>query len=211
MDNKIFAYIRVSTKEQNTGRQLEGIKEYCKNNNIELDERNIYIDKVSGKDFNRPAWQALSNPNTLRTGDTLIIKELDRLGRNKEQVKETLTELKNRGIRVKILNIPTTLMEIPAGQEWLLETINNIVIELLGAIAEEERKKIKQRQAEGIEVAKAEGKKFGRPTAEYPESWEEVYKSWRAKEITAVTAFKTLNIPKATFYKLVKRYETEEL
>lgn len=209
MNNKVFAYIRVSSKEQNTGRQLEAIKEYCKNNNIELDERDIFTDKLSGKDFNRPAWQALAH--TLRAGDTLIIKELDRLGRNKEQVKETLTELKNRGIRVKILNIPTTLMEIPAGQEWLLDTINNIVIELLGAIAEEERNKIKQRQAEGIEVAKAQGKKFGRPTAEYPENWEEVYKSWRAKEITAVTAFKTLEIPKATFYKLVKRYETEEL
>ena len=146
----IFGYIRVSSKDQNPERQFEAIKEFEK----EIKDENIYLDKQTGKDFNREKYQELKL--ILREGDTLIVKELDRLGRNKEMIKDELSFLKNEGIRVKILNIPTTLMDLPEENAWVIEMVNNILIEVLGAIAEDERNKIIERQAEGITIAKRE-------------------------------------------------------
>ena len=150
-----FGYVRVSTKEQNEERQLQALKEY------NLDK--IYIDKASGKDFNRPQYEELKA--RLRQDDILVIKELDRLGRNKQMVKQELEELKAIGVKVVILNIPTTLMLLDKkleGQAWVFEMINNILIEVLSTIAEEERNKIRTRQAEGIALAKEQGKYKGR-------------------------------------------------
>ena len=196
----IYGYIRVSTKEQNIDRQVNSLIKYG------VEPSNIKVDKQSGKDFNRENYQLLRN-EILRAGDTLVVKELDRLGRNKDLLKEELEYFKKKGVRVKILNIPTTLMDIPAGQEWLIDMINNIIIEVLGAVAEEERKKIKTRQAEGIAAAKDRGVRFGRPRATFPFLWADVYPKYKAKEITGVDAMKMLNLTKTTFYKLVKEYE----
>lgn len=197
---RTYGYIRVSTKEQNLDRQIKSLVEYG------VPKENIKSDKESGKNFDRPAYQLLKN-DILREGDTLVIKELDRLGRNKDMIKAELDYFKQNNIRVKILNVPTTLMDIPQGQEWIIDMINNILIEVLGAIAEEERNKIKARQAEGIAVAKEKGTHMGRPRAEYPIMWEETYKKWKAGEITATKAMELLQLKRTTFYKLAKQYE----
>lgn len=156
----IYGYMRVSTKAQNLNRQEDALLEF----GVEKD--NIFADKESGKNFDREKYQEMKS--ILKRNDVLVIKELDRLGRNKQMVKEELEYFKNNGIRVKILNIPTTLIDFPEGQEWMMEMINNIVLEVMSSIAEEERRKIKTRQAEGIAAAKAGGVKFG-PKVKYTE------------------------------------------
>ena len=147
-----YAYIRVSTKEQNLDRQMAAVSAY------NPDE--VFADKQSGKNFDRPEYQRMKS--LVARGDEVIIKELDRLGRNKDAVKEELRWFKEHGVIVRVLEIPTTLIDLQ-GQEWIGEMINNILIEVIAAIAENERNKIKQRQAEGIACAKEKGVKFGRP------------------------------------------------
>lgn len=204
MNNKVFGYVRVSTTEQNTGRQLEAIKDYCNNNNVHIDmNRDIFEDKQSGKDMNRPQYKALKQ--CLRNGDTLIIKELDRLGRNMEQIKEEWQELTKEGINLIVIDTPILNTTNKSGLEKTL--ISNIVFELLAYMAEKERMKTRQRQAEGIAVAKAQGKHLGRPKAEFPSNWIEVYKEWKNDEIKAVEAMEKLKLKKNTFYNLVKQYE----
>lgn len=156
----IYGYMRVSTKAQNLNRQEDALLEF----GVEKD--NIFADKESGKNFDREKYQEMKS--ILKRNDVLVIKELDRLGRNKEMVKEELEYFKNNGIRVKILNIPTTLIDFPEGQEWVMDMVNNILLEVMSSIAEEERRKIKTRQAEGIAAAKAGGVKFG-PKVKYTE------------------------------------------
>lgn len=204
-DNKmVFGYVRVSSKEQNEERQIQALKDY----NKDLQEENIFIDKVSGRDFNRPQYQAVKAK--LREGDTLIIKELDRLGRNKEEIKKELDYFKNKEIRVKILNIPTTLADFPEGNEWVMDMINNILIEVLGAMAEEERNKIRSRQAEGIAIAKAQGKYKGRPKKELPKEFIKLYKQWKDGKINATQFTKLLNLKsRTTLYKYIKGYEEQ--
>ncbi len=149
---KEFGYARVSTDRQKEDRQIQSLLEYG------IDERNIIVDKQSGKDFNRVGYLSLKE-NLLRRGDTLVVKELDRLGRNKAMIKEELEWFKAEGIRVKILNVPTTLMDC-GDQDWVLDMVSNILIEVMASIAEEERMKIHQRQAEGIVAAKGRGVVF---------------------------------------------------
>ena len=156
----VFGYIRVSSKDQNIQRQIKALREY----EPDLKKQNIYIDKQSGKDFYRDEYKEMKK--ILREGDTLIVKELDRLGRNKKMIKEELDFLNEKGVRAKILNIPTTLIEIPEENTWIIKMVNNILIEVLGAIAEEERLQIRERQREGIEIAKRENKYQGRKAAD---------------------------------------------
>ena len=198
MDSKQFGYARVSTKEQKTDRQVIALTEYG------VEERNIIVDKESGKDLNRNGYQSLKN-TMLRRGDTLVIKSLDRLSRNKADIKKELEYFKENGIRIKVLDLPTTLMELPEGQEWVFEMVNNILIEVLGTIAEQERRNIKQRQAEGIAAAKGNGVTLGRPKAEKPDNWEEVIKEWQSGKITAVKAMELTGTKRTTFYKLVNQ------
>lgn len=216
MNNRTFLYLRVSSKDQQLERQKISLLNYCKQHNIKIDEdRDIFIDKESGKDFNREGYKTLKK--VLRSGDVLIVKELDRLGRNKEEVKRELDYFKKNNIRVKILNIPTTLTDLPEGQEWVMDMVNNILIEVLGAIAEEERIKIKQRQAEGIAAMplNEEGKKVslrtgrvaGRPKVNYPKNWGDVYSNWKDGKITAKVAMELTGLKRTTFYALVKKYE----
>lgn len=209
----IFGYARVSTKEQNEGRQIEAIIEYCTKNDLELEERNIILDKQTGKDFMREGYNTLTR-QMLRPGDTLIIKELDRLGRNKEMIKDELKYLRDKDVKVKILNIPTTLIDLDDKSEWVMDMVNNILIEVLGAIAEEERNTLRQRQREGIDLAKAEGRHLGRPGINYDtlnkeqhKLIKENYSKWDNKEITGVAFMNILDLKKNTFYKIMKQYQ----
>lgn len=196
MDSKVFGYARVSTKEQNLDRQLIALAEQG------IEERNIIVDKESGKDLERKGYQLLKG-GLLRRGDTLIIKSLDRLSRNKCDIKHELEYFKDNGIRLKVIDLPTTMIDFPDGQEWVMEMVNNILIEVLGTIAEQERANIKQRQAEGIAAAKVKGVELGRPKAQKPPNWEEVIGQWKAGEITATKAMELTGTKRTTFYKLL--------
>ena len=198
MDNRVYGYARVSTREQNEDRQLEALKVYG------VPEQNIIIDKASGKDTEREGYQYLKR-QILRNGDTLVIKELDRLSRNKNDIKRELEEFKEMGIRVKILDIPTTLTEFPPEQEWILDMINSILIEVLGSIAENERNKIRSRQREGIEAAKKKNVRFGRPAVEKPDNWDSVITKVRNGEIKAVEAIQELGISRSSYYRLLRK------
>ena len=198
---RVFGYARVSSKEQNLDRQIIALREY-------VEEENIVVDKVSGKDLDRPGYQALKGVFGLREGDELYLKSLDRLSRSKEDIKNELQWFKENGIRVKILDLPTTMIDIPDGQKWIMDLITNILIEVLSSIAEQERLTIHQRQAEGIAAAKAKGKYLGRPRLKCPENFESVYSKWKSGEITAKEAMKEAGLKRTSFYKLIKQYES---
>ena len=157
------------------------------------------------KNVTRWTIDALSISRWLRQGDTLIIKSLDRLSRNKRDIKTELEWFKDNNIRLKVIDLPTTMMDLPEGQEWVFEMVNNILIEVLGTIAEQERATIKSRQAEGINTAKAKGVKFGRPALQFPANWNEVYTQWKNGEITAKVAMEKTGTKRTSFYKLVKK------
>ena len=199
MEKRTFYYARVSSKEQNLDRQLASFHQ------LGADERSIITDKQSGKNLDRSGYQALKT-TLLRSGDTLVIKSLDRLSRSKADIKKELEFYKEKGIRLKVLDLPTTLMEFPEGQEWIFDMVNNILIEVLGSIAQQERETIHQRQAEGIAAAKAKGKQFGRPAITFPENWNEVYPLWKSGSITARRAMELMRLKRTSFYKLVKEY-----
>lgn len=192
-----WGYARISSVTQHEDRQIKKLKEFG------LEERNIIVDKESGKNLERDGYQLLKT-KLLRAGDTLVIKELDRLGRKKSDIKRELEEFKEAGVRVKILDIPTTLTEFKEETKWIQEMITNILIEVLGGFAEEERRKILKRQREGIDVALEKGVKFGRPQVQVPEDWERVIALVENKEITSVEAMSLLNLKKTTYYKLRK-------
>lgn len=197
MERKVFGYARVSTTHQKEDRQVQALIDYG------VPERNIIVDKESGKNMNRQGYQMLKN-NLLRKGDILVVKELDRLSRRKSDIKAELEELKEMGVRVQILNIPTTLADFTKKHEWVLDMVNNILIEVMGSIAEEERNKTHQRQEEGIAIAKAKGVTFGRPSIQFPEQWHEVMEQVKNKEITSVMAMSILGLKKTSYYKLRK-------
>ena len=192
---KIYGYARVSSREQNLDRQLKALADFG------VEERDIVTDKESGKSREREGYQMLKN-HLLREGDTLVIMSLDRLCRNKSHIKTELEYCKEHHIRVKILDIPTTLIELPEEQDWIFDMINNILIEVLASIAEQERVRTLQRQAQGIAAAKEKGKHLGRPKADYPENWDDVYGRWKRGEITAKNARSIQNLKRSTFYKL---------
>ena len=195
MDNRTFGYARVSSREQHEDRQIEALTNYGVNRD------NIIVDKCSGKDTEREGYQYLKK-QMLRNGDTLVIKELDRLSRSKSDIKQELEFFKCNGIHVKILDIPTTLTDFPPEQMWVMDMINAILIEVLGSIAENERLKIRRRQREGIDAAKKKDIKFGRPTLELPENLEIVMQAVEAKQITVSQALGQLHISRSSYYRL---------
>lgn len=203
----IYGYHRTSTKEQHLDRGINEITEFCKDNHYKLEK--IYTDQQTGKNFSRPRYTVLRD-DILREGDTLIITEVDRLGRNKKNTVEELRMLANRSIRVMILEIPTTLQDLSkmdnAMAKMILETVNHMLIELYAAMAQAEVEKKEKRQREGIEQMKARGEwdKYGRPRIKQPDNWKEVIQSWKAGEITAVEAMRLTGMRKSSFYKLVK-------
>ena len=196
MNTRTYYYARVSSKEQNLDRQIAAFI------SLGAQERDIITDKESGKNLERSGYQALKNA-MLRKGDTLVIKSLDRLSRNKTDIKNELQYFRDNGIRLKVIDLPTTMMQLPEGQEWVFDMVNNILIEVLGTIAEQERETIRKRQAEGIAAAKAKGKQLGRPSLAVPENWDEVYLAWKDGKITAKAAMEQTGLKRTSFYKLV--------
>lgn len=195
--NKTYSYIRVSSKEQNLDRQKQAMIEYG------INERDIIEDKQSGKDFNRNGYLTLKN-SLLREGDTLVIKELDRLGRNMDMIKTEWQELQAKGIDLIVLDTP--ILNTVNKTDLEKKLISNIVFELLSYMAEKERIKNRARQAEGIAIAKKNGVYKGRKKI-VNDKFETVYREWKENKITAVKAMENLGMKKNTFYRRVKEYE----
>lgn len=202
-----YGYHRTSTREQHLDRGISEIEKFCRDNTLDLER--IYTDQQTGKNFNRPRYTVLRD-DILRRGDTLIITEVDRLGRNKKDTLDELRYYQEKGVRVMILEIPTTLQDLSrldnGMARMILETINNMLIELYAAMAEAEIQKKEKRQREGIESKKQRGEweDYGRPRIQKPDNWDEIIGMWRKGRITAVEAMKRTGIKKGTFYRLAK-------
>ncbi len=195
--NKTYYYARVSTTEQNLDRQIELFR------SLGADDRDIITDKQSGKSLDRTGYNALKNA-ILRAGDTLVIKSLDRLSRSKTDIKNELKYFKDNNIRLKVTDLPTTMIDLPSEQSWVIDMVNNILIEVLSSIAEQEYNTIHQRQSEGIAAAKAKGKHLGRPKLIKPDNWDSVISEYKESRITAKEAMTRLNLKRSSFYKLLK-------
>lgn len=195
--NKTYYYARVSTTEQNLDRQIELFR------SLGAEDRDIITDKQSGKSLNRTGYNALKNA-ILRAGDTLVIKSLDRLSRSKTDIKNELKYFKDNNIRLKVADLPTTMIDLADEQSWVIDMVNNIMIEVLSSIAEQEYYTIHQRQSEGIAAAKAKGKHLGRPKLIKPDNWDSVISEYKENRITAKEAMTRLNLKRSSFYKLLK-------
>ena len=196
-----YGYIRVSTQEQNTDRQLIAMLE------VGLDLKHIYIEKQSGKDFNRPKYKSLVRH--LRKDDVLFIKSIDRLGRNYEEILEQWRILtKSKEIDICVLDMP--LLDTRQGKDLIGTFLSDVVLQLLSFVSETERDAIRQRQREGIRAAKEKGVIFGRPTTPLPENFEEVYMQFKKKEVNGLQAAQLLKMPESTFRYKIKRYEEEK-
>ncbi|CEN21915.1 recombinase family protein [Paraclostridium sordellii] len=194
----LIGYCRVSTNEQNLDRQIESLKNYgCEK---------IYCDKSTGKNFNRPEYTKLKD--AIRPGDILVVHEFDRLGRNKKLTLKEIQYFKDNQIRLVALNLPTTQLE--TNDNLMLETINNIIIELYTMMAQDEIEKREKRQREGIKIALEKGIKFGRCKIEYPKEWEGVIDLVENKTISSVKAMEILGLKKTTYYKLLKEYRNNK-
>lgn len=187
-----YAYVRVSSMSQNIGRQMEEIRK------IEITEKNIYIDRQSGKDFNRLNYQKLIKK--LKQGDVLFIKSIDRLGRNYEMIIEEWTRITKK-IKADIVVFDMPLLDTRVTPQNLIgKFISDIVLQLLSFVAENEREFIRQRQLEGIKLAKEKGVKFGRPLKPLPPHFQELVQQCKMNVISKRDAAKTLGIPISTFY-----------
>lgn len=200
-----YGYARVSSKEQNLDRQIIALQA------AGVEERYIYCDKQSGKDFDRRAYNTLvGTPQTapvLRAGDILVILSLDRLGRNYEAVRQQWEHItKEIGADIEVLDMPL-LSTAESNGSLDRRFIADLVLQILSYVAEKERRNTRERQRQGIEAAKAKGKRLGRPEIEKPDNWESVYKRWRAREITAVEAMRETGLKKGTFYAFAKEMQ----
>ncbi|MGE5417089.1 MAG: recombinase family protein [Acidobacteriota bacterium] len=197
MQNRTYGYCRISDKDQNEARQIQAMVD------AGVDERYILLDKQSGKDFNRPQYQILKN--ALREGDLLIIKSIDRLGRNYREIINEWQEI-TQDTKADIRVLDMSLLDTTLHKDLLGTFISDLILQVLAYVAQQERENIKQRQAEGIAIAKAQGKHLGRPKAEFPSDFEKVYYKWKEGNITARLAMHELNLKPTTFYKLVKAH-----
>ena len=205
---KRYGYHRTSTKEQHLDRGIIEIQNYCSSNNLELEK--IFTDQQTGKNFNRPRYQVLKE-DVLRSGDELIITEVDRLGRNKQETLKELQYYRDNNIRVKILELPTTLMDISklnnAMARMLMETINNMLIELYAAMAQAEIEKKEKRQREGIQAKKGRGEwdDYDRPATMKLEDFVHEYLKVESGELCPFELMRKLGMSKTTFYRYVSR------
>lgn len=194
----IYGYIRVSSRDQNEERQLIALKE------AGTPEKHIYMDKQSGKDFNRPQYKRLLRK--IKKDDLLYIKSIDRLGRNYEEILQQWRVLtKEKGIDIIVLDMP--LLDTRRGKDLMGTFLSDIVLQVLSFVAENERTNIRQRQAEGIAAAKAKGVKFGRPPLPLPDNFYAVHKAWRSKQLTLKQAAAACNMPVGTFYGKARKFE----
>lgn len=200
MNNK-YGYARVSTKEQKEDRQMAALME------MQLSEKNIFIDKQSGKDFNRPMYHRLLRK--LKPEDLLYIKSIDRLGRNYEEILEQWRVLtKEKKVDIVVLDMP--LLDTRRGKDLMGTFLSDIVLQVLSFVAENERGNIRQRQKEGIEAAKLRGVKFGRPPKPLPENFVQVYKRWLKKEINGIQAAELCEMSVPTFYRKVEKLKEQQ-
>ena len=198
----VFGYARVSTVEQNLDRQIEALKPYI------TDQRYLYCDKASGKDFDRRAWRALVGTETtlpaLQPGDLLVVLSLDRLGRNYTEIQREWQHItQTLGANIKVLDMP--LLDTSTNNDNLdRRFMANLVLQILAYVAERERQNIKSRQTQGIKIALEKGIHFGRTAVQKPENWDSVIANVNAGKITATAAMKELNLKRTTFYRLLK-------
>ena len=201
IENKIYGYIRVSTREQNEDRQLIALRE------IGVPEQNIFLDKQSGKDFNRPQYKKLLQK--LKKDDLLYIKSIDRLGRNYEEILQQWRVLtKEKGVDIVVLDM--LLLDTRRGKDLMGTFLSDIVLQVLSFVAENERTNIRQRQAEGIAAAKARGVKFGRPEKEIPTDFVEIVKLWEQKRLPFREVLKRCDMSEATFYRRLREYRLSQ-
>lgn len=193
-----YGYVRVSCRDQNEDRQLIAIKE------AGVEEKNIYIDKQSGKDFNRPHYQEMLWK--MKKDDLLYIKSIDRLGRNYEEILcQWRCITKEKGVDIVVLDMP--LLDTRRGNDLIGTFLSDIVLQLLSFVAENERASIRQRQAEGIAVAKARGVRFGRPPKPLPENFGDVYLKWKNGKVSGIVAAKECGMAASSFYRRAAGYE----
>ena len=193
-----YGYIRVSTRDQNEQRQWIALRAFG------IGEGQIYLDKQSGKDFARKGYRKLVR--RLRSGDVLVVKSIDRLGRNYEEILRQWRMLtKDKGADIVVLDMP--LLDTRRGKDLMGTFLSDIVPQILSFVAENERVNIRQRQAEGIAAAKARGVKFGRPALPLPDNFQEVHRAWRRKEMTLAQAASACHMPVGTFYGKVRNLE----
>mgnify|MGYP003194972956 CR=1 FL=1 len=193
-----YGYIRVSTREQNEDRQLIALRE------MSVPEKNIFMDKQSGKDFDRPAYKRLLRK--LKKDDLLYIKSIDRLGRNYLEIQEQWRAItKDKGVDIVVLDMP--LLDTRRGKDLVGTFLADIVLQVLSFVAENERTNIRQRQAEGIAAAKARGVRFGRPPKPLPEGFHSAYQRWKARKITGTAAAQECGMPLSTFRYRAEIYE----
>lgn len=201
MEN-LYGYIRVSTREQNEDRQILALKE------LSVPEKNLFIDKQSGKDFERPQYRKMVRK--LKKDDLLYIKSVDRLGRNYSEILEQWRILnKEKGIDIVVLDMP--LLDTRRGKDLMGTFLSDIVLQVLSFVAENERTNIRQRQAEGIAAAKARGVRFGRPPKPLPENFHHLYQQWKNGKITGTAAAKACRMPLSTFRYRAEIYEKAKL
>ena len=201
MENKIYGYVRVSSTDQNEDRQMMAL------NKVNVPEKNIYMDKLSGKDFNRPQYKKLVRK--LKPGDLLYILSIDRLGRNYEEIQNQWRILtKEIGIDICVLDMP--LLDTRNGKDLMGTFIADLVLQILSFVAQSERENIRKRQQEGIAAAKAKGVKFGRPPLPLPENFHEIHQAWRNKKITLRQAAKACRMPEGTFYGKARKFEKSD-
>ncbi|MGL4912866.1 MAG: recombinase family protein [Romboutsia sp.] len=199
--NKVFNYIRVSSKEQNEGRQQQAMQEFNEVNNIvnaiEL------IDKASGTNTDRPNLQMLLK--VVGEEDLVVIKSIDRLSRNYKEVMELWNTITDKGADIVVIDMP--MLDTRQHKDLLGDFISNLILQVLSYVAQQETDFRKQRQLEGIAIAKEQGKHLGRPKADYPNNFETEYKAWKEGQQTAKATMDNLQLKRTTFYKLVKQYE----
>ena len=194
----VYGYIRVSTADQNTARQFAALGK------LEIPKNNLYVDKQSGKDFNRPTYKKMLRH--LKAGDLLYIKSIDRLGRNYEEIQEQWRIL-TKDMKVDIVVLDMSLLDTRNGKDLLGTFISDVVLQILSFVSENERNNIRTRQAEGIAAAKANGIKFGRPELPLPDNFYEVHKSWREKKLTLRQAAEKCGMSESTFYAKARKIE----
>lgn len=198
----VYGYVRVSTKDQNEDRQLIALQE------LSIPEKNIFVDKQSGKDFKRPMYKRMLKK--LKREDLLYVKSIDRLGRNYTEILEQWRILtKEKGIDIVVLDMP--LLDTRRGKDLMGTFLSDIVLQVLSFVAENERTNIKQRQAEGIAAAKMRGVRFGRPPKPLPENFHEIYQQWRNGKITGLAAAEACGMPMSTFRYRAEIYEKAKL
>ena len=198
----VYGYIRVSSVDQNEDRQMITLHE------VGVPEKNIYLDKQSGKDFDRPMYKRLLR--RLKPDDVLYIKSIDRLGRNYEEIQNQWRLLtKEKKVDIVVMDMP--LLDTRRGKDLMGTFLSDIVLQVLSFVAENEHTNIKQRQAEGIAAAKAKGVRFGRPPKPLPENFHQVYQQWKAGKITGVTAAKACGMPMSTFRYRAEIYEKAKM